>query len=145
MELSFDEYWEKIINKVFHSKEELSANDLLFYRLTCIRGEIMVDGIESYFERRFDEFKNDMNLLNEIGFKDIAEILYIIKRKMFGENELNEEIVNEIVEKLLDEDPNYMEIQNEINKSYLEIIEKIDRLDKYRMEYGIKNKLFTKY
>jgi hypothetical protein len=151
--LNFDEYWKNLINKIYIPNsgllnqdvlEKLSPNDLIFYQLTCIRGEIMVDGIESYFERRFDKFESDIKLLNKMGFQKIAEKIYNVKMIMFGKKALDTEIVERTIDKLLDEDSNYILIQEKINKIYLEIIENIELLDNFRMEFGIKNGLFTK-
>ena len=149
MSLTFDEYWEKILKKIDSTKEELSRNDLIFYQLTCIRGETMVDGPVAYFQRRFDEFENDMNLLKEIGFQDLAEKYLEIKKIIFGEKLLNTEALDEFDEKFYSDDeekadfPAIEQLEKEISPIYDEIIDIIDkRFDDFRMEFGIKNGLF---
>jgi hypothetical protein len=158
MELNFDTYWEKLIGKVYVSNtgvlnqnylNELSPNDLIFYQLTCIRGETMVDGVEAYFERRFDEFESDMNLLKTVGFQDLAEKYFQVKKIMFGENEMKKEFIENFFDKyysLLCEDENYRAgWENEIDKLSLEIMDIImERFDDYRMEFGIENELFKR-
>jgi hypothetical protein len=150
MELTFDEYWDNLIRKIYvprtgkenqNALKELSTNDLIFYRLGCIRGETTVDGVQAYFERRFNEFESDMKLLTENGFQDLAEKYYRVKMIMFGENILTEEFIDEYFEEYYSSDNDEME--KEIDDVSMEIIKIIEeRFDNYRIEFGIKNGLF---
>jgi hypothetical protein len=68
----FDAYWTQIVKRVYEDHEALCGKEELFYRWSCIFGETMVDGIEAYFERRFDQFDADMSALRVAGFPHVA-------------------------------------------------------------------------
>jgi hypothetical protein len=147
--LSLDDYWKKLVVKIHNTKEELPSTDLTFYRLTSIRGEMMVDGPIAYFQRRFDEFENDMNLLKEIGFQDLAEEYLKIKKIMFGEKNLNVETITEFDDRYYSDEeaaadfPAMDQLEKEISPSYDKIVNIIkERFEDYRIKFGIKNGLF---
>ena len=153
-QMTFDEYWENLFEKIYDQKSglklsklktNLSKADLTLYRLTCIRGETMVNGIEAYFEQRFEEFENDMNILKEIGFQSLAEKYYNVKKIMFDEKEFTRQNFVKIFDGLLNEEPEYIIMQEKIDKMYSNVIAEIGKLDDYRLEFGIKNGLFTSW
>lgn len=141
--MDFDAYWKRLVDRVYKEKEELTGPDAVFYRLTSIRGETMVGGMESYFERRHEEFEADMQLLEELGFSDLAKDFRDARTVMFGNKALSREEMEEIHMQFLEEDPSLEAAQNQINAIYRRVIEKIDALDDYRMDYGVKNGLFV--
>ncbi len=59
--MNFDSYWKDLIHRVYRQKAALHGPEDVLYRLTCIYGETMVDGVEAYFERRYDEFERGMS------------------------------------------------------------------------------------
>ena len=140
--MKFDEFWGKLVDKAVSDVDSLSEEEATFYRLTCIRGETMVDGIEAYFERRFSDYEKDMATLEEHGFKDLANDYRHAKSIMYGDNHLTEELVEDISEKLLDEDPSMEDVQQKIDEKYQKIIDKTEKLDEYRIDFGIKKGFF---
>ena len=70
--MDYDEYWHGLVDRVYREQAELHGDEERFYRLSCIYGETMVDGIEAYFERRFGEFPADMDALRSAGFGELA-------------------------------------------------------------------------
>ena len=44
--MDFDSYWKDLTHRVHQEKAVLTGPEELVYRLTCIYGETMVDGVE---------------------------------------------------------------------------------------------------
>jgi hypothetical protein len=141
--MDFDTYWTDLVDRVYHRKEVLRGSDELVYRLTCIYGETMVDGIEAYFERRGDEYDRDMAVLMEQGFADISDNFREARRVMFGDSPLNESTITPVLERLLDEDETLEPMQREIDEIYDRLIERLPKVLERRDEIGVANGLFT--
>lgn len=142
--MNFDTYWGQLVDRVYKKKEELTGADEVFYRLTCIRGETMVSGTEAYLERRYPEFAADMRVLDESGLQDLAGEFRKARIVLFGEQPLDPDQVADIYMLLLDEDPSMAAIQEQLDAISERVIGKIDALDDYRMDYGVRNGLFEK-
>jgi hypothetical protein len=154
VKLSFDEYWENLIGRIYTLKSESpnqdsiekpTQNDLIFYRLTCIRGETMVSGVLGYFESRCDEFEDDMLLLKQVGFQHLAEKFCKAKNVLLGEEAINRSNFEPLFTKILDEEPNFVVLEKEIDKIFSDIIDDIEQLDEYRFKFAIQNGLFASW
>jgi hypothetical protein len=101
--MNFDCFWKNLVQRIYTGGEALTGAEDTVHRLTCIYGETMVDGVESYFERRFREYARDMELLAECGFGDIASDFSEAKNLLFGMAPLSETVVMPVIDRLLDE------------------------------------------
>ena len=119
---SFDAYWFQLVDRVHNRHEVLSGKEDLFYRWSCIYGETMVDGIEAYFECRFDQWELDMESLRVAGFPDIASDFEEARQVIFGDAPLNETTVDAVIMKLLDESDDVQPVLAEIDKLYRRLI-----------------------
>jgi hypothetical protein len=135
--MDFDTYWKNLIDRVYHQHEKLQGDEDLFYRLSCIYGETMVDGIEAYFERRFDEYEMDMKALTQCGFANIAADFSEARNVMFGDAPLEESLVKRIYVKLLDEDPSMSLTLNTLDVVYERMVQTMDDLDDYKYQFGL--------
>jgi hypothetical protein len=142
--MDFDDYWENLINRVYHKRERLIGNEDIFYRLSCIYGENMVDGIESYFERRCDEFTADMEALRKSGFDELVFEFECARNLLFDSKPLNRKIVEPIILKLLDETEESEPVIKEIGKIYDRIIPQLQILSDYNYSFGLEKGLFHK-
>jgi hypothetical protein len=141
--MDFDTYWKLLVDRVHRQKEVLCGPDELVYRLTCIYGETMVDGIEAYFERRFDEYDRDIEVLTDHGFSDIAADFDQARIIMFGDAPLNEATIAPVIDRLLDEDDSTENERRQIGVIYDCLIERLPELLERRDEIGVANGLFT--
>jgi hypothetical protein len=141
--MDFDTYWRNLVDRVYRQKDVLRGPEELVYRLTSIYGETMVDGIEAYFERRFDEYGRDIAVLMENGFTDIAADFGEARQVMFGESPLNEATITPVLDRLLDEDEALECIRRQIEAIYDRLIERLPELLGRRDEIGKANGLFT--
>lgn len=135
--MDFDTYWKNLIDRIYTRNETLQSDEALFYRLSCIYGETMVDGIEAYFERRYNEFEIDMKALTQCGFENIAIEFRKARKIMFGDVLLDEPFVKQVVSDLLDERPAVSPIVNAINVIYEDLIKALDELDEYKYRFGL--------
>jgi hypothetical protein len=103
--MNFDDYWRSLVKKVHDEQIQLQGDEEQFWRLSCIYGKSMVDGIEAYFDRRFDEFEADMQALRQAGFGELASEYEAVRILMFGAAPLERCFVETTVMKLLDEPP----------------------------------------
>jgi hypothetical protein len=141
--MDIDAYWKLLVVRVHHKKERLCGPEELVYRLTCIYGETMVDGIEAYFERRFDEYDRDIEVLTEFGFSDIAADFGQARSIMFGDAPLNKATIAPVIDRLLDEDESTENERRQIGVIYDRLIERLPELLERRDEIGVANGLFT--
>lgn len=141
--MDFDTYWKRLVNRVYRQKEVLCGSDELVYRLTSIYGETMVDGIEAYFERRFDQYDRDIAVLIDNGFSDIAADFDQARIIMFGNSPLNEATITPVVDRFLDEDESTENERRQIGVIYDRLIERLPELLDRRDEIGVDNGLFT--
>lgn len=135
--MDFDEYWHNLISRVYHHQVELDGNEERFYRLSCIYGETMVDGIEAYFERRFDEFPADMDSLRSEGFSEMASEFEFARKLLFGSTPLDRDTVEVTTMRLLDETEETEPVLAEIGKVYDRIIPQMERLAEYKYSFGL--------
>jgi hypothetical protein len=141
--MDFDKYWKDLVNRVYRRKDVLRGPEELVYRLTCIYGETMVDGIEAYFERRFDEYDRDIAVLMQNGFTDIAADFGEARQILFGDSPLNEATITPVLDRLLDEDEAFESERRQIGAIYDRLIERLPELLGRRDEIGIANGLFA--
>lgn len=127
--MDFYEYWKLLVVRVFHEQEVLVGVEDIFYRLSCIYGETMVDGIQSYFERRVDEYKKDRTVLREHGFGNIADEFEVAKLIMFGEGELTPEGVEQVFDQYYQDEKLEDRIDQQLGPTYDRLIEQLDVLN----------------
>ena len=139
----FDRYWAQLVDRVIGKHEVLSGAEELFYRWSCIYGETMVDGIEAYFERRFDQFKADMESLNTAGFADIAADFERARRLIFGACQLDRMTVEATITKLLDESEEVRPILAEIDNIYRRLIPRLNSLAEYKYAWGLSKNFYS--
>jgi hypothetical protein len=135
--MNFDEYWHSLVDRVYRGQAKLRGDEERFYRLSCIYGETMVDGIESYFERRFDEFAADMGELRRSGFAELASEYELARKVMFGATPLDRETVEVTVTRLLDEAEDVQPVLEELNNIYRRVIPQLKRLANYKYSMGL--------
>lgn len=140
--MNFDSYWKILVHRVYRGGEVLTGPEETVYRLTCIYGETMVDGIESYFERRFSEYEKDMVLLADSGFGDIAADFSEAKNLMFGMAPLSESVVMPVIDRLLDEKHEDRAILDALGAVYDRLIARLPRVLVYRDTYARERQLY---
>lgn len=140
--MTFDEYWTRLINRVYQQQEVLVGAEEQLYRLTCIHGETMVDGIEAYFERRWQEFDADMEALRAAGCEDLADDYRAARQAMFGDQPLNEELVLGVVDQLLEESAEVQPQLARLDEIYQRLIAGDQRLMEYRDRLRVTHGLF---
>jgi hypothetical protein len=135
---TFDDYWKSLIDRVYKQHQQLEGQEALFYRLSCIYGETMVDGIEAYFERRFKEFDADMRALESIGFADVASDFDQARQRMFGDVPLEQSTVEEAIDKFSaweeadEEHPAIIQL----GEIYRRLIPRLEELDEHKFKLG---------
>ena len=132
-----DKYWKNLIDRVYRQHERLQGDEDLFYRLSCIYGETMVDGIESYFERRFNEYEMDMKALTQCGFANIAADFSEARNVMFGVAPLEESLVTRINVELLNEDPSVSPTLIKLKVIYERLVQALEDLADYKYKFGL--------
>src|ERR1051325_9287228 len=137
--MNFDQYWQNLIHRVYRQRTVLVGNEELFYRLSCIYGETMVDGIESYFERRFDEFAADMIALRTAGFGELASEFDCARQVLFGSAPLERTIVEATMSRLEES----AAAVTEIERIYDLMIPQLKRLADYKYSFGLSAGLFS--
>ncbi len=140
---TFDEYWPELVGRVYSGKEILEGDEELLYRLTCIMGETLVDGLEAYFDRRYREFDRDMIALKASGFSGLARDFAEAKELMFGTVDMTEEVVRKVVLNLLDERPEDQATLDAIGEVYDRVIPAMDEVAEYRYQLGINSGLYS--
>lgn len=140
--MDFDTYWENLIRRVYDEHAVLSDVEECVYRMTCIYGETMVDGVEAYFERRFSEYERDMAALIEHGFSEIASDFAEARTIMFGNSALTEEIVEPVLNCLLNEDESLVTEMQQIADIYSRLIDRLPAVLDCRDKIGVENGLF---
>ena len=140
--MDFDQYWQSLIHRVYRQRAVLVGNEELFYRLSCIYGETMVDGIEAYFDRRFDQFAADMIAVRNAGFGDLASEFEHARQLLFGSAPLDRKTVEASLRRL-DETEGSSSTLAEIDKIYDRIIPQLEQLADYKHSLGLKAGLFT--
>jgi hypothetical protein len=136
---TFNEYWKSLVHRVYDRHERLEGSEALFYRLSCIYGETMVDGIEAYFERRFQEFDADMDALAAMGFADLASEFGMARRLMFGDLPLDQLIVEEGIERFSaweEADEEHLAIV-ELGEIYDRVIPQLEELEDSKYRLGV--------
>lgn len=136
--MTFDEYWTSLVHRVYDDHETLTGSEERFYRLSCVYGETMVDGLEAYFERRYDEFACDLQAIEEAGFASIADDYRSARGKMFGEAPLTFETVNPVIERLLEEADDTRSLRNELETIYRRLVASLPLLAEYRDQFGLR-------
>ena len=140
--MDFDTYWNDLIDRIYNQKIKLQGAEADLYRLTCIYGETMVDGVEAYFERRYEEYDTDMKLLSRFGFNSIASDFHQVKTIMFGDEEMTKEVVIPVVDRLLEEYENDKHILEKINEIYDRLIDSLPSILKVRDQIGVDNNFY---
>ena len=140
--MDFNEYWLSLVNRVYREQAELKGDEERFYRLCCIYGETAVDGIESYFERRFDEFVADMDALHREGFGKLASEFELARKLLFGSTPLDSESVEATIMRLSDEEEESAPVLAELSKMYDQIIPQLEQLADYKYSFGLVVGLF---
>ncbi|HIK15691.1 MAG TPA: hypothetical protein IGS53_10465 [Leptolyngbyaceae cyanobacterium M33_DOE_097] len=135
--MDYDEYWHSLVLRVCDEQEKLYGDEDRFYRLSCIYGETIVDGIEAYFERRFDEIEKDMAALRNSGFNELASEFDLARELLFGSAPLNRKNLEVVIQKLMDATEDVEAIQIEIGKIYDRVIPQLDRLADYKYSFGL--------
>ena len=136
---TFDQFWERLVHRVHHQHERLQGQEALFFRLSCIYGETMVDGIEAYFERRFGEYEADMEALASVGFSDVAAEFGHARRLMFGELPLERSTVDVVLDKFADwEDSGEAHAELvQLDQIYGRVIPRLEQLAVHRFQLGV--------
>lgn len=140
--MDFDAYWKNLVDRVYHQREVLRGADELVYRLTSIYGETMVDGIEAYFERRCDEYVQDMSALKEHGFADIAADFAEARRVLLGDAPLTQDTIGDVIDRLFSDDETLAAERGQIDIIYKRLIERLPDLLNRRDEIAVANGLF---
>lgn len=140
--MDFDEYWDNLIDRVYRDQVELQGAEERFYRLSCIYGETMVDGIEAYFERRFREFPADMAALRSEGFGELASEFELARELLFGSAPLDRDTVETTTMRLLDETEETEPLLAELGKVYDRVVPQMERLAEYKYSFGLATGLF---
>jgi hypothetical protein len=140
--MDFDSYWHDLIDRVYKEQAVLRGAEELVYRLTSIYGETMVDGIEAYFERRYEEYERDINALKENGLLDVAADFDEARQVMFGNLPLTESSITPVLDRLLEENESVESTLEKIGEIYDRLIEKLPRVLDRRDEIGVENGLF---
>jgi hypothetical protein len=140
--MDFDTYWSDLVDRVYNRQETLAGPEELLYRLTCIYGETVVDGLEAYFDRRYAEFDKDMTALCEQGFEEISSDFREARRVMFGSMPLTKASVTPVILELLDEDEAVMPLLAKVNEIYDRLIVSLPRVLDARDCIGIENGYF---
>jgi hypothetical protein len=135
--MNSEEYWSNLIHRVFREGAELRGDEERFYRLSCIYGETMVDGIEAYFERRFDEFPGDMDALRSAGFNELASDFERARQVLFGSAPLDRGTVEAVTLRLLDEAEESEPTLAEISKIYGRVIPQLEQLADHKYSLGL--------
>lgn len=136
--MDLDTYWKTLIDRVYEQKEKLQGDEDIFYRLSCIYGETMVDGIEAYFERRYKEYDLDMAALKQTGFANIASDFDEARKVMFGDALLEESFISSVVAKMLDENTEMQSVLQAIDIIYQRLIERLEVLAEYKYQFGLR-------
>lgn len=102
----------------------------------------MVDGIEAYFERRFDEFDLDMNAIRSAKFDELASEFELASNLLFGTLFLNQELVETTISGLLKETRDSKLALEELDKIYERIIPQLENLTEYNYSFGLTTGLF---
>jgi hypothetical protein len=142
MAVDFDSYWSDLVDRVEERREVLIGPEEIVYRLTCIYGETMVDGIESYFERRFEEYDRDLEALKNHGFPALAADFEEARRIMFGTSPLTEAEIAPVLERFLDEDESFRDQTRQLQAIYGRLVESLPDLLDYRDRIGVEEALF---
>jgi hypothetical protein len=140
--MDFEEYWTRLIDRVYREKAELDGDEECFYRLSCIYGETVVDGIESYFERRFGDFPADMEALRSEGFDELASEYEAARDVLFGSAPMDQGTIEATVMRLLDEAEESEPVLAELGKIYDRLIPQLERLAEYKYSFGLAAGLF---
>ncbi|QDU11193.1 hypothetical protein [Gimesia aquarii] len=141
--MKYDEYWDTLVNRVYQQNEILTGVEETFYRFACIYGENMVDGIQSYFERRIQEYPKDLAALQEHGFSKIAETLQEAKTILFGQVEITSELVDQIFDEMYEDESLSDRIDQELSSTYDALIFELEVLYDFNIKLGVENELFT--
>ena len=141
-QMNFDTYWKGLVKRVYREgyRPEGAEGDL--YRLTCIHGETVGDGIEAYFERRHEEFEADMDALARYGFHDIAADYREAKKIMFGDAELTYKLADSVNRRLMNNEETDKPILTELRKIYKRVCEKLPKVLEARDKIGVENRFF---
>jgi hypothetical protein len=83
--MNYDEYWERLVDRVHRGKETLHGDEDVFRRLTMIRRETHIGGIQTYFDERFSEFEEDMQALEAVGLHHIAAVYRRARTLLYGD------------------------------------------------------------
>jgi len=140
--MNFDAYWKNLVNRVYRGGEALTSAEETIYRLTCIYGETMVDGVEAYFERRFQEYDEDMRRLTDCGFGDIASDFSEAKCLLFGTGPLSERAVRPIIDRLLDDKAEDRATLAALGAIYDRLISRLPEVLTYRDRYACERQLY---
>ncbi|QDU03297.1 hypothetical protein V6x_30090 [Gimesia chilikensis] len=137
-----DEYWKSLVERVYHQHETLVGVEETYYRLSCIYGETMVDGVQSYFERRVQEYQKDMTSLVEHGFQPIADEYNAAKSIMFGPDDLTTESVDELIDRMCEDEDLDSRIDQQLGPVYDRLTEQLEDLNEYIYQFGIRHQLY---
>ena len=99
----------------------------------------MVDGLESYFERRFEEFDLDMEALASSGFHDVRLDYLEAKNLLFGVSALTEPTVTAVVTRLLEEKKEDRELLASLDVVYDQLIARLPEVAVFRDRFGVES------
>lgn len=99
----------------------------------------MVDGLESYFERRFKEFDLDMEALASSGFHDVRLDYLEAKNLLFGVAALTEPTVTSVVSRLLEERKDDRELLTGLGAVYDRLIARLPEVAVFRDGFGVES------
>jgi hypothetical protein len=97
----------------------------------------MVDGLESYFERRFEEFDLDMEALGSSGFPDVRLDYVEAKNLLFGVASLTQPAVASVVSRLLEEREEDRELLAKLGVIYDRLITRLPEVAAFRDDFGV--------
>ena len=137
-----DAYWKSLVERVHRRGERLSGAEDRYYRLSCLFGETMVDGLEAYFDRRYEEFDLDMEALVASGFPDIQSDYLAAKDLMFGVPSLTGQTVASVVNRLLDERDEDRALLAKLGAIYDRLIARLPAVADFRDAFGVENALY---
>jgi hypothetical protein len=134
--MNFDAYWERLVNRVHRDKEVLHGPEALFYRLSSIRGETSVGGVQTYFDERFREFDADMKALESVGLDRLAALYRRARVLLFGGEPLTEATVFARLDRDDDDEP------AELEQIHEELTPRLDELEAVRDALGVSAGLY---
>ena len=131
--MNYDGYWRQLVDRVHRRKEVLQGDEAVFHRLTSIRGETYVGGIQTYFDERFAEFEKDMAALEVVGLHATAAVYRRARTLLYGDAPLTEATVYAYLER---DDPGWE--PPGLAELQADLLPLLDELEDVRDAFGLK-------